>query len=128
MPPFVAQRFHGDFAFEDEQIFSYCTFTQVLAQGAWLSDSLFVNCTLHEVNVYWCQAFRACFVNCRFSACDLRGNFDAARFIDCHFTDCQVGDNNLGGTTEWEGAIQVNCSVNGDPLPITTKGPPGSPT
>jgi uncharacterized protein YjbI with pentapeptide repeats len=110
--------FYKKLTFIDDSVFYNCSINKVAASGGQLIGSTFVSCIFNEVNLYWCMAFKSCFVNCKFQNCDLRGNFDQAKFIDCHFSGCQVGDNALGGKTEWENAVQINCNVNGSPLPI----------
>lgn len=99
-----------------------CTFDGLIAEGVFLSGSLFVGCKLKNTDLYWCHAFRCHFIDCEFVACDLRGNFDEAVFVRCRFNDCQYGSNELGGTTEWENAVAIETTVAGPPLPIIKKG------
>ena len=102
----------------DDSVWVDCEFRECQLSGAGFSGAVFANCQFNEVILYWCMAFRATFIGCRFAQCDLRGAFSEARFVRCEFVKCEVGDNNLGGTTEWEDAVAVECVVSGPPLPI----------
>ena len=114
----VDQIYYEKAPLSDDDTYYNCAFTKIVAEGVHVSLSHFINCKFDIVDLYWCHAFKAYFVNCVFKSCDLRGNFDEASFIDCHFSGCNVGKNNLGGDTQWEKAVQINCNVNGDALPI----------
>ena len=103
-----------------DSIWVACEFKDCELSGAHISGSVFSDCVFDDVVLYWCHAFRSTFIGCTFRRCDLRGSFDEARFVRSRFEHCQVGDNNLGGTTEWENAVAVECVVIGDPLPLTS--------
>ena len=102
----------------ENSIWVDCRLENCHLSGVHINSALFSNCQFQDVEFYWCFAYQASFVNCTFLRCDLRGAFDETRFVRCRFEACEVGDNNLGGTTEWESAVAVDCVVIGDPLPI----------
>ncbi|MEN8772809.1 MAG: pentapeptide repeat-containing protein [Akkermansiaceae bacterium] len=95
-----------------------CEFNDTNLEGANLDNHIFTRCHFEKVDFYWCYAFRATFIDCKFVNCDLRGSFAETRFIRCGFVNCQVGDNNLGGKTEWRNALAIECVIAGNPLPI----------
>jgi uncharacterized protein YjbI with pentapeptide repeats len=95
-----------------------CEFTNTNLEGADLDSHIFTRCHFEKGDFYWCHAFRAIFIDCKFVNCDLRGSFAETRFIRCGFVHCQVGENNLGGKTELRNAVAVECVVEGEALPI----------
>lgn len=95
-----------------------CRLENCHLSGVHIDSALFSNCQFQDVEFYWCFAYQASFVNCTFLRCDLRGAFVETKFVRCKFEACEVGDDSLGGTTEWESAVAVECVVIGDPLPI----------
>jgi len=88
------------------------------SSGAQLYSSIFTKCHFEDTDFYWCSAFQATFIDCKFVNCDLRGSFTETRFIRCGFVHCQVGDNELGGKTEWKNTVALECVIAGSPLPI----------
>ena len=102
----------------DVVIWVDCDFKSTGLSGAHLASHIFTRCHFEKGDFYWCHAYNATFIDCKFVNCDLRGSFHGVRFIRCGFVHCQVGDNELGGKTKWENAVTVECVVAGDPLPI----------
>ncbi len=105
-----------NFRFED-QLFLDCKFVDCVCEGAAIS-SCFVNCQFKNVDWYWCIGHSPIFVNCNFKRCDLRGGFYGASFVRCTFTDCETGDDNLGGKTEWDDSKASQCTLIRTTLPI----------
>lgn len=111
-------------AFGEEELFVEngcyvdCEFSGLVAEGAYFSSSLFVNCSFETTDLYWCHGFACHFIDCSFDSCDLRGNFTDAKFIRCRFNKCDWGVNNLGGETVWEDALAIECIIDNPPLPI----------
>lgn len=105
----------------DDSIWVDCDLADCDLSGVCIGDAIFTKCHFEVVCLYWCHAFRATFIDCKFVNCDLRGSFDEAKFVRCGFVNCEVGDNNLGGTTEWENAVAVECVVSGSPLPVVMR-------
>ena len=95
-----------------------CSFRDCELSGVDIMDAVFTKCHFQNVSFYWCSAFKSVFIDCKFENCDLRGNFNDAKFIRCGIIDCAVGDNELGGITVWEDAISHETVVSGQPLPI----------
>lgn len=120
MRQFVKKKFgFGDKALlVEDACYLDCAFSSLVAEGAILSSSLFVNCTFDKTDLYWCHAFACHFINCSFVSCDLRGNFDGAKFIRCRFSACDWGANELGGETVWEDTLAIECVIDNPPLPI----------
>jgi hypothetical protein len=85
----------------DNTCYVECHFKWVDAGGAYVASSLFVNCHFDRVDLYWCNGFEGRFVDCRFDFCDLRGSFEGAAFVRCHFRERDWGPNALGGETVW---------------------------
>jgi len=114
----------NNFGFGDEESLTEnacyldCVFSGLVAEGAYVVSSLFVNCAFEKTDLYWCHAFACHFIDCRFVACDLRGNFDHAAFVRCRFQKCDWGPNNLGGETVWDNATAIECVIDNPPLPI----------
>ncbi|MEM9481364.1 MAG: pentapeptide repeat-containing protein [Verrucomicrobiota bacterium] len=102
----------------EDSIWVDSEFSNCQLDGAHIASSIFTNCYFEKTSLYWCHAFRCTFIDCKFVRCDLRGSFDEARFVRCGFVHCEVGENNLGGSTKWENAVAVECVVAGEPLPI----------
>ncbi len=102
----------------EENVWVDCKFTDCRLSGAMIAGSVFSGCLFEDLELYWCHAYRTVFICCTFKNCDLRGSFDKAKFVRCVFQNCEVGDNALGGKTEWEGAVEFLCEVTGAPLPI----------
>ncbi len=100
-------------------VFLRCRFENIVSEGAHI-DSVFVGCELTNVDWYWCTAFSPTFVDCTFSNCDLRGSFFSGSFISCTFHKCATGDDNLGGSTEWENCAVTNCKLFDTVLPLVT--------
>ena len=104
----------------DYSIWVDCEFTDCELSGTEMSSAIFSKCVFEDVSLYWSSGFQSTFIDSKFLRCDLRAWFDDARFIRCSFVECEVGDDGLGGTTEWENAVAFDCVVSGDPLPIVT--------
>ncbi|GAA5495123.1 hypothetical protein Rhal01_01295 [Rubritalea halochordaticola] len=101
----------------ENSIWVDCEFSHCALDGLQIYGAIFTRCHFEKVSLYWCSAFQATFIDCKFLRCDLRGDFIEARFIRCGFDQCETGDNNLGGKTEWTNAVTVEC-VTSTPLPI----------
>ena len=120
----LRQRFTGikqgdNFSFEST-IFVGCEFKDIVSEGAQI-DSHFVKCSFDNVDWYWCIGHSPVFIDCDFNSCDLRGSFFSASFIECRFTGCNTGNDNLGGTTEWEDSVATQCTLVRTVLPIVAK-------
>lgn len=102
----------------DDACYLNCSFEELIAEGSHFSGSLFVDCRFDRTDLYWCHAFNCHFVDCQFDRCDLRGNFDEVALIRCRFNECDYGKDNVGGVTKWKGAVALQCSVKGNPLPL----------
>lgn len=101
-------------------IFVDCTFEKVTSEGAEI-DSDFVRCTFDNVDWYWCIGQSCVFIECEFKDCDLRGSFHSTSFIACKFIHCKTGSDALGGTTEWEDCVAIECTFAKTVLPPGTK-------
>ena len=113
------QRFtSGAEPFAEDVVSVGCAFIGITQEGADLSHSVFVDCTFQDCDLYWGHAFEVVFIKCTFTRCDLRLACDNTLFAGCSFTQCEVGPNQLGGTTEWERCTVVDCTVDGPPLPV----------
>lgn len=117
---FNDQEFSGQQSglFDEDHLYLRCRFIDVTAEGADLSDSVFIECEFRNVDWYGCFGFRARFISCTLKQCDLRANFDEAWFVECAFDACDYGPNSLGGKTEWEHGCALRCTVSGNALPI----------
>ena len=99
-------------------VYEKCSFVKVNAEGVHLSGTVFIDCVFDNSDFYWCYGDGVKFLRCKFDHCDLRGSFYNTIFIECDFEFNQYGTNNLGGTTEWIDTVVINCTINGDQLPI----------
>ncbi|MEO0413539.1 MAG: pentapeptide repeat-containing protein [Verrucomicrobiota bacterium] len=102
----------------EDSIWNDCQFDKCDISGIYIAGATFRRCNFKETIFYWCSAFASEFIECQFTDCDLRGFFDGAKFRHCEFTNCKIGDDSLGGKTEWENAEAIDCRIVGNPLPI----------
>lgn len=113
----IGRKYDGKSINFAETIFYDCQLKNCTQEGVEV-DSIFVDCRFEGVDLYWCVSTGARFLNCSFVRCDLRGSFYGAVFIRCIFEDCETGRDNMGGTTEWEGAEAIDCTLVRTVLPI----------
>ena len=103
-----------------DSVFIDCSFENVTSEGAEI-ESLFIRCSFDNVDWYWFMGHYCVFIECDFKKCDLRGSFFSTSFIGCKFTDCNTGDDALGGKTEWEDCVATECTFERTVLPPKTK-------
>ena len=101
----------------EESVCVDCVFESCTAEGAQI-DAVFVDCKFCNHDWYWCIGHSPTFIRCTFDACDPRGSFFSASFIECKFIECNTGEDNLGGKTEWENCTATGCYLDKTELPL----------
>ena len=92
-----------------DQTFADCTAEGSNFDGATLARMMVIDCDL-----YWASFFMAKLSEVVFENCDLRGaDFKKAVFENCRFLNCDLGQDAIGGNTEFDAGPVfvefVNC-------------------
>jgi uncharacterized protein YjbI with pentapeptide repeats len=95
-------------------VLRYCTLKNFSLDGKNV-DSVFLSCSLEDLNWYW-GLFNCClFVDTKFIDCVFRGsNFADCRFLNCEFSDCRFDEDNFHSPcsfdgTQWFGGKAARC-------------------
>lgn len=78
------------------------TFADCIAEGSHFEGATLIRVTFTDCDLYWASFFMAELTDVAFERCDLRGSdFKEATMRNCRFLSCDVGDDALGGKTEF---------------------------
>lgn len=73
-----------------------------IAEGSKFEGAILTRIVFTDCDMYWASFFMAELTDVTFERCDLRGSdFKKAKMRNCRFLDCDVGDDAIGGKTEF---------------------------
>ena len=78
------------------------SFADCIAEGSHFEGATLTRVAFTDCDLYWASFFMAELTDVTFERCDLRGSdFKEAKMRNCRFLSCDVGDDALGGKTEF---------------------------
>ena len=99
----------------DDVVSADQTFSDCIAEGAQFSASKLTGVKFIRCDMYWASFFLAHLTDVTFYECDLRGSdFKETTLVNVQFIKCDVGNDAIGGETQFGGAdlttvLFTNC-------------------
>jgi len=79
------------------------TFADCIAEGSHFEGAVLTRITFLRCDLYWASFYMARLTEVTFDHCDLRGSdFKEVAFHNCRFINCDVGNDALGGQTQFD--------------------------
>ena len=100
MPNNIEMRNGAD---NDDVIVVDRNFTDCIAEGVQFSGATLTRVNFTRCDMYWASFFIAKLTDVVFNHCDLRGaDFQQATLANCRFLNCDVGNDAIGGETQFD--------------------------